>query len=105
MNKIKMPRIKVTSIIKPIDIIRQDVKKEKKKTEVGKVKLYDLSNTFIVEKEMPKLFCSYTYTNKNFPEGREQFAFVFNAEYIILYSGLSSSMNNYVWTLNPGIFS
>jgi hypothetical protein len=103
-NKIKMPKVKVTNIIRPIDLIRQDVKEEKKTSEVGKVKLYDLSNPFIVEKQCPKLFCSYTYTTKNFPEGREQFAFIFNGEDIVLYSGLSSSRNNLVWTLNAGKF-
>jgi hypothetical protein len=102
-NKVKMPKVKITSVIRPIDIIRQDIKEEKKQ-DGDKVKLYDLSNPFIVEKQCPKLFCSYTYSNKNFPEGREQFAFVFNAEDIILYSGLSSNKNNYVWSLNPGIF-
>lgn len=101
---VKLPNIKVRNLIKPIDIIRHEIK-EDKKTDTGQVKLYDLSNPFIVEKQLPKLFCSYMYSNKNFPEGREQFAFVFNSEDIVLYSGLSSTKNNYVWTMNPGKFS
>ena len=113
----KMPKIKISNIIKPfIDLLIPEARKledEKKEEETNiynnntnnlKIKLYDLSNPFLVEKEEPRLFSSYIYANKNFPEGREQFAFVFNTQDIILYSGLTSSRNNFVWSLNPGNF-
>jgi hypothetical protein len=50
-----------------------------------------------------KLFAYFRYSNKNFPEAREQFSFNSNQAEIVLVGGIGSNLkNNFVWTLNPG---
>jgi len=48
-----------------------------------------------------ELYAFYKYSTKNFPEGREQFAFDFSFGDLVLFGGIVTNKNNHVWTLDP----
>jgi len=73
----------------------KDKKKSKKKKEEIRFK-----NKIIRPGEM-ELYASYKTGLKNFPEGREQFAFDYNISDIILFGGIVTNKNNNVWVLDP----
>jgi len=74
----------------------KDKRKNKKKKEEIKLK-----NKIIRPDEM-ELYAFYKYSTKNFPEGREQFAFDYNLSDLVLFGGIVTNKNNNVWTLDPG---
>jgi hypothetical protein len=73
-------------------------RKEKKKKNENKFK-----NKIMRPDEM-ELCAYYKYSSKNFPEGREQFAFNYNLSEIVLFGGIVTNKNNHVWTLDPSKF-
>jgi hypothetical protein len=120
--KVKMPKIKITPILpkaKFIEIdnnphINEEISLDKetsKDLKRGSIKLKplreknQLSLPLIPKEDNDlKLFSYYRYSNKNFPEGREQFVFSYDLTDIVLIGGMGSNVrNNNVWTLNPGI--
>jgi hypothetical protein len=72
----------------------RDKRRNKKKKEDIKLK------NKIIPDEM-ELYAYYKYSSKNFPEGREQFAFDFNLTDLVLFGGIVTNKNNNVWTLDP----
>jgi hypothetical protein len=110
-HKIRMPKIKATPIVKVnYDLLKQELEEEEAKkkqqettTRKINVELYDLSDPACTDKELPRIHCSYIYSKKNFPEGREQFSMCFNNVDFVLYGGLSINRNANVWTLNTGM--
>ena len=48
-----------------------------------------------------ELFGRYIYTNKNFPESREQFTFTYGLLDIILFGGIVVNKSNHMWSLDP----
>lgn len=71
-------------------------KNKKKRDEVR------LKNKIIRSDEM-ELYAFYKYSSKNFPEGREQFAFDSNLMDLVMFGGIVTNKNNNVWTLDPSI--
>jgi hypothetical protein len=112
-HKIRMPKIKITNIMKVnYDLLKQELEEEEAKkkqqesmTKKINVELYDLSNPACTDKELPRIHCSYIYSKKNFPEGREQFSMSYNNVDFVLYGGLSINRNANVWTLNTGMYN
>ena len=49
-----------------------------------------------------ELFGHYKYSSKNFPEGRDNFSFKYNQAEVVLFGGIVSNKNNFVWFLDPG---
>ncbi len=76
---------------------REREREKKKKNEVK------FKNKVIRSDEM-ELYAYYKYSTKNFPEGREQFAFDYNLSEIVLFGGIVTNKNNHVWTLDPSNF-
>lgn len=76
---------------------RENRKEKKKKNEIK------FKNKIIRPDEM-ELYAYYKYSTKNFPEGREQFAFDYNLSEIVLFGGIVTNKNNHVWTLDPSNF-
>ena len=70
-------------------------KKLKKKKEDNRFR-----NKIIRPGEM-ELYACYKTGQKNFPEGREQFAFNYNISEIILFGGIVTNKSNNVWVLDP----
>lgn len=113
--KVKMPKIKVTSVmpkildsvstvsntIIPTDESSQSAKK-KKKNHKDATDNSKAQSQYMVNYDNLRLYASYMYANKNFPEGREQFAFNYNLSDVVLYGGIVSNKNNNVWSLDPG---
>jgi len=48
-----------------------------------------------------EMYGYYVYSNKLFPEGREQFSFNYDNIDAILYGGLITNKSNKVWKLDP----
>lgn len=111
--KVKMPKIKVTNVM-PKHAKQQDtalnfalpeIKSAKKKNKKNQKEVEEpqvVQNQVVINQDNLKLYCYYTYANKNFPEGREQFAFHNHLTDIFLYGGIVSNKNNNVWRLDPG---
>lgn len=53
------------------------------------------------DKDFAELYSYYVYTNKIFPEGREQFTLSYDGEEIIMVGGLVSNKSNILWKLDP----
>lgn len=78
---------KVDFIIPVID--KTDIKKKK-----------DTLSGVIVNNQL-RLFAYYRYSNKNCPEGREQFSLTLNKSKVILFGGLSSiQKSNMIWSMD-----
>lgn len=73
---------------------RENRREKKKKNEIK------FKNKIMRPDEM-ELYAHYKYSTKNFPEGREQFAFDYNLAEIVLFGGIVTNKNNHVWTLDP----
>lgn len=75
----------------------RDKEKRKNKKKRDEVKLKNK----ILRSNETELFAYYKYSSKNFPEGREQFAFDYNLLDIVLFGGIVTNKNNNIWTLDP----
>jgi hypothetical protein len=106
---VKMPKIKITTLIPKIffefrktnkfdDSNEEELKKKKNNRHKGE-KNEPVHSDLRQDGDL-KLFGYYKYCNKNFPEGREQFALDINMNKIILWGGMSSSKNIDIWSLN-----
>ena len=108
--KIKMPKIKITTVMpKHLEQYSHHTnanKESPKKIVIEKKKKKDQKQKFevmvkaIIVNDYSKLFSHYVYAKKNFPEGREQFSWNYNNE-IILWGGIGANKNNFIWELNP----
>lgn len=51
------------------------------------------------------MYAYYVYSNKLFPEGREQFSFCYDNFDAIIYGGLVTNKSNKIWKLDPSSLS
>ena len=90
--KYKIPKIKINGE-------KESLSKEKEIIFKQKNLISLIENNEIKE---IKFYCFFKYSNKNFPEGREQFSICLkdNNE-LLLFGGITSVFNlNYIWNLN-----
>jgi len=82
---------------------KQKEKQKQKDLQLKKVKEeFKLKNRIMKIGDESELYANYKYSSKNFPEGREQFAFRYNLVDIVLFGGLiMNKTNNYIWSLEP----
>lgn len=106
--KVKMPKIKVTTVMPKMiyDFHKNKKETERKSAKREKNKISSVNEALMIQGQIisdndPTLFAFYKYSHKNFPEGREQFAFHSNVNNIILWGGIASNKNVDVWSLNP----
>ena len=82
-------------------------KKEKEKQKQKKLKQNRQIEDAKVKKRSQKnddyeLYAEYKYSNKIFPEGREQFTFKYNLVDVVMFGGLiMNKNNNNLWTFDP----
>jgi hypothetical protein len=85
------------------------LEKKKEKEKLKQIKLKDkrekedakLKNRFSKSSDY-ELYAEYKYSNKIFPEGRENFSFGYNSVDVVLFGGLlMNKNNNNLWTFNP----
>ena len=80
----------------------KEKEKEKLKQKKSKNKKNDLlAKIRITKLDDWELYGTYKYSLKNFPEGREQFSLRYNSIDAVLFGGMVSNKNNYLWTLDP----
>ena len=97
--KVKMPKIKVTTINSKIEENIKIIDKTKKK-ETTRKKLIMLFSNLLKTKTI-KFFSYYKYPNINFPECREQFTLNINENFVYLTGGMCSVMKELnIWKLN-----
>jgi hypothetical protein len=88
--KIKMPKIKISSLLK-----KNESQKYLKNYDLVKEFNKEFKNNLYLDE---KVFISYyKHSNINYPEGREQFSLnFFNENEIILFGGISSTKSEYL---------
>ncbi len=97
--KIKMPKIKISSLLK-----KNESQKYLKNYDLVKEFNKEFKNNLYLDE---KVFISYyKHSNLNYPEGREQFSLNnFNENEIILFGGISSTKSDFIWKFNFENFS
>ena len=97
--KIKMPKIKISSLLK-----KNESQKYLKNYDLVKEFNKEFKNNLYLDE---KVFISYyKHSNINYPEGREQFSLnFFNENEIILFGGISSTKSDFIWKFNFENFS